>query len=475
VAPSDLTLEGRRTSLEECAVEGLRTGLRGELVVPGHAAYDEARRVWNGMIDRRPALIARCAGVADVIDGVGFARTHGLLAAVRGGGHGVAGHATCDGGLVIDLSAMKGIDVDPVARRARVQGGVTWGELDRETQIFGLATPGGNVSTTGVGGLTLGGGMGHLRNRYGLSVDNLLSVDVVTADGGFVRASETENEDLFWGVRGGGGNFGIVTSFEFRLHPVGPIVGLCAPFYPAEMAGEVFRFWRDFVETMPDELSAMVAIWTVPAAPDFPEEARGRDVVIPIAVWCGPPDGWDWATRPLRRLGTPLLDLSGPIPYPDLQRAFDPFFGKGDFYYFKSLRLERLYDEVIDAVLARALERPSPRTFVPIWHHGGAVRRVGADETAYGDRSAPFLLSIDAAWERADETEENLAWSRSFWMEMGTHASGGPYLNFAGLGEEKEKLVRAAYGSNYHRLVELKTRYDPMNLFRLNQNVPPAG
>jgi FAD/FMN-containing dehydrogenase len=413
--------------------------------------------------------------VADVIDAVGFARTHGLAAAVRGGGHGVAGHATCDGGLLIDLSAMKGIDVDPVARRARVQGGVTWGELDRETQLFGLATPGGNVSTTGVGGLTLGGGMGHLRNRHGLSIDNLLSVDVVTADGGFVRASETENEELFWGIRGGGGNFGVVTSFEFRLHPVGPTVGLCAPFYPAEMAGEVFRFWRSFVDTMPDELSSTVAIWTVPAVPGFPEEARGKDVVIPIAVWCGPPDEWDEVTRPLRRLGTPLADQSGPIAYGDLQRAFDPFLPKGDFYYFKSLRLERLDDGVIDAVVARALEKPSPRTFVPIWHHGGAVRRVGADETAYGDRSAPFLLSIDAVWERAEATEENLAWSRSFWQEMRAHSSSGPYLIFAGPGEEREELVRAAYGSNYRRLVELKARYDPLNLFRLNQNIPPGG
>lgn len=475
MVPSAVTLEGRRTSLDDHAVEEFRAGLRGELIVPDHAEYDEARRVWNGMIDRRPALIARCAGVADVIDAVGFARAHGLLAAVRGGGHGVAGHATCDGGLVVDLSVMKGIDVDPVARRARVQGGVTWGELDRETQLFGLATPGGNVSTTGVAGLTLGGGIGHLRNRHGLSVDNLLSVDLVTADGGFVRASETENEDLFWGVRGGGGNFGVVTSFEFRLHPVGPTVGLCAPFYPADMARDVLRLWRDFAQTTPDELSTMAAIWTVPAAPDFPEDARGKDVVIPIAVWCGPPDAWEEATRPLRRLGTPLADLSGPIPYRDLQRAFDPFFGKGDFYYFTSLRLERLDDEAIDAVLARALEKPSPRSFVPIWHHGGAVRRVGADETAYGDRNAPFLLSIDAAWEGAEDTEENLEWARSFWREMGGYSSGGLYLNFAGLGEDTEEIIRAAYGPNYRRLVELKARYDPLNLFRLNHNIRPGG
>ena len=461
--------------MDESAVEELRAGLRGELIGADHAEYEEARRVWNGMIDRCPALIARCAGVADVIDAVNFARAHGLLAAARGGGHGVAGHATCDGGLVVDLSAMKGIDVDPVARRVRVQGGVTWGELDRETQLFGLATPGGNVSTAGVGGLTLGGGMGHLRNRHGLSVDNLLSVDLVTADGGFVRASATENEDLFWGLRGGGGNFGVATSFEFRLHPVGPTVGLCAPFYPAEMAGELFRLWRSFVETTPDELSSMVAIWTVPASPDFPEEARGRDVVIPLAVWCGPPHEWDRVTRPLRRLGSPLVDLSGPIAYRDLQRAFDPFFGKGDFYSFKSLRLDHLGDGAIDAVLARALAKPSPRTFVPIWHHGGAVRRVGADETAYGDRSTPFLLSIDAAWERTEETEENLEWSSGFWREMRAHSSGGLYVNFAGLGEKGEGLVRAAYGPNYRRLVELKVRYDPLNLFRFNQNIPPRG
>ncbi|MSP12415.1 MAG: FAD-binding oxidoreductase [Chloroflexi bacterium] len=336
------------------AVQTFAAGLRGELIRPGDQSYDAVRQIWNGLHDKRPSLIARCSGVADVIDAVNFARTHNLLVAVRGGGHNVAGSASCDGGIMIDLSLMRGVRVDPEARTVQAQGGATWGDVDRETQVFGLATPGGNVSTTGIGGLTLGGGLGHLRRKYGLSIDNLLSVDIVTADGQFHTASATKNAELFWGIRGGGGNFGVVTSFEFRLHPVGPIVTRCAPWYPAEMAKEVLTAWRDFMATAPEELSSHIIFWTVPVHPNFPAAAHGRHVIIISALYSGSAEEGARVIQPLRELGTPLLDLSGAKPYTMVQSGFDPFFPKGELlYYFKSRYLNNLNDETIDAILPR--------------------------------------------------------------------------------------------------------------------------
>jgi hypothetical protein len=427
------------------------------------------------MHDKRPALIARCTGVADVIDTVNFARTHNLLLAVRGGGHNVAGSASCDGGVMLDLSLMNGVRVDPEARIAYAQGGATWGDVDRDTQAFGLATPGGVVSTTGIAGLTLGGGLGWLRRKHGLSIDNLLSVDIVTANGQFHTASETKNADLFWGIRGGGGNFGVVTQFEYRLHPVGPIVMLCAPWYAAETAGEVLPAWRDFMATAPEELSSNVLFWTVPPVPDFPEEAHGQRVIIPAAVYIGPVEEGERVVQPLRELGTPLLDLSGPIPWTAVQSAFDPFFPKGEqLYYFKSRYLNGLDDETMDTIISRAVKPPAPMILVVIWHYGGAMSRVGPGETAFVGRDAPYLFSVDSVWNDPQQSEEVITWSRDYLATMEPYSPGGLYINFAGLGEEGEALVRAAYGSNYDRLVALKNKYDPSNLFRLNQNIKPA-
>jgi FAD/FMN-containing dehydrogenase len=460
--------------LQNEIVEDFESNLSGQLIQPQDDNYGEARTIWNGMIDKHPALIARCRGVADVIEAVNVAREHELLVSVRGGGHNVAGNAMNHGGLVIDLSSMKGIQVDPEARIARVQGGVTWGDLDRETQVFGLATPGGVVSTTGVAGLTLGGGLGWLRRKYGLTCDNLIAADVVTADGRFIRATEEENTDLLWALRGGGGNFGVVTSFEFRLHEIGPKVFLAAPMYPADLAAGLFPQWRDFMADAPEAVTSQAIFWTIPEVEGFPEDVRGQDVFVCPALYS---DDWregQKVLQPLRELAEPVLDLSGTAPYTEVQKLFDPFFPESElYYYWKSLRLDRLDQEVIDAIAEHAANRPSPKTIIPVWHHGGAMNRVGPEKTAFGDRSAPYLLSIDSTWENPQNTEENVAWTREVWKDMQRFSSGSLYLNFPGFGEEGEDLVKAAFGKNYERLVEIKTKYDPENLFRMNQNIKP--
>lgn len=457
------------------AVQSLQQQMQGQVISPSHPEYDEARRVWNGMIDKYPAMIARCAGVADVIAAVNFARERDFLVAVRGGGHNVAGHATCDGGLVIDLSGMKGIHVDPDKRIARAQSGVTWGELDRETQVFGLAAPGGVVSTTGIAGLTLGGGMGWLRRKHGLTIDSLLSVNLVTARGEYLTASENENAELFWGLRGGGGNFGVVTSFEYRLHPVGPMVTLVMPWYPVEDAKELLPKWRDFMKEAPEELSSSAYFWSIPATPDFPEEFHGKRVVIFGGVYTGPLEDGERITRPLREMGRPLLDLSGPISWTAVQQGFDQFFPKGQRqYYFKSRYLANLDDETIQALIPRGTNPPTPSILVVIWHNGGAARRVDAQKTAFMGRDATYLFSVDAIWDDPHQTEEVLDYARAYLAEMEAYSTGGLYVNFPGLGEEGEQLVKDAYGAHYNRLVALKTRYDPTNLFRLNQNIKPA-
>ena len=470
------SITGAEGAIAEEAVEEFKSSLRGELLAAGDDGYEDARGLFNAIIDKRPALIARCSGTADVIDAVNFARNNDLLVAVRGGGHGVAGNASCDGGIMIDLSQMKGVQVDPKARTARAQGGATWGDLDRETQAFGLAAPGGVVSTTGIAGLTLGGGMGWLRRKYGLSIDNLLSVDIVTADGKLLTASSKENEDLFWGVRGGGGNFGVVTSFEFRLHPVGPIVMLAGPMYPAEGAGDVLRSWRDFMATAPDEITSNAIFMTIPEGPMFPEETHGKRVIVLAAVYAGPADEGEKAMQPLREFGTPVIDLSHQAPYTMVQGMFDPFFPKGElFHYWKSLDLNSYSDEVIDAIVDHAAGYPSTVGLVDTWYMGGAVSRVGADETAFGDRSSQFLLVLNTSWADPQDSDRNIAWTRELWADMKRFSSGSLYLNFPGQGEEGEDLVRSAYGANYQRLVALKNKYDPTNLFRLNQNIRPSA
>lgn len=459
-------------NLTGASIKALKGRISGQVILPGDEAYDSARRVWNGMVDRYPALIIRCAGTNDVIAAVEFARESGGPVAVRGGGHNVAGHGTCDNGVVIDLSPMKEVHVDQAARTARAQAGVRWGELDRATQPYGLATPGGEVSDTGVAGLTLGGGMGYLRRKYGLSCDNLLGVDIVTADGRLLRADEHQNRDLFWAVQGGGGNFGVVTSFDFRLHPVGPEVMASTVMYPLEEATQVMRLWREFTRSAPDEVSSSCILLNLAAIPDFPAELHNRPVVIADAMYAGTGVEAEKALHPLRELARPLVYLSGPVPYLQVQSAFDPLVPAGDRYYWKSLNLHEFGDALIEKTIEYSKSRPSRRSGIVIRHLGGAMGRIGADATAFGDRSARYNLSIDSMWSNPEDDQPNIAWSRAMWEDL-RQFSSGVYLNFPGFQEEGHKLVQAQYGKNYKRLLAVKRLYDPTNLFRLNLNINP--
>ena len=463
------------TALDPAAIQAFAESVRGPVLTPGDEGYDDARAIWNGLIDRRPTLIVQPTGAADVVDAVNFARDHNLLLSIKGGGHNVAGNAVNDGGLVIDLSQMRGVHVDPSTRTVRVQGGATWGDTDRETQLFGLAVPGGVVSTTGIAGLTLHGGMGHLRRKHGLSIDSLLSVDIVTADGELRRASATENEDLFWAVRGAGSNFGVVTSFEFQAHPVGPMVMVGALFYPLEEVRSLLPAWRDYMVTAPDELSSVAICWSVPPHEPFPPELHGRPVFVVAGAYSGSVEDGEAVVQPLRELGEPLIDLSGPWPWLGLQSGFDALYPKGGFYYWKGRAAAELSEAAIEEIADFAARRPSPLTDVVIWHQGGAMSRVAEADTAYGGRDSAFLVTAEASWSDASLNDEAIAWARAFWDAMGKHSTGGLYLNFAGLGEEKEALVKAGYGGNYERLAELKAKYDPANLFRMNLNITPAS
>jgi FAD/FMN-containing dehydrogenase len=447
----------------------------GELVSPDDGRYDDARQVWNGAIDRRPALIARCAGPADVAAALRVAREGEMPVAVRGGGHGVAGLAVCDDGLVIDLSPMRAIAVDAGNRTARAQAGVLWGELDAATQAEGLATVGGIVTHTGIAGLTLGGGIGWLMRRHGATVDNLLSAEVVTVDGQVLTASETEHPDLFWGLRGGGGNFGIVTSFEYRLHPVGPTV-LAGPIYHAlEDAPAVLHFYRDFVAEAPDELTTIVTLRMAPPLPFLPEAVHGRPVVSVGVCYAGAVERGEAVLRPLRRFGTPLVDAVGARPYIELQRLFDPTVPHGWHYYWKSWELPPLKDEAIDVMVEQAARLSSPRSYMIVFQLGGAVARVGEHYTAYAQRAAAHNVNINAVWLPDDpEPERHVRWARECFAALEPAAAGRAYVNF--LGDEGQDRVRAAYGGEkYARLVALKRRYDPDNVLRLNQNIDPRG
>lgn len=473
---SATSLTGKEVILAAARLEEFRARLRGEVLTANNASYEEVRQVWNGLIDKRPSLIVRCTGAADVIEAVSFASDHQLLTAVRGGGHNVAGHAACEGGLMIDLSLMRGIRVDAKARTVRAQGGVTWGELDRETQVFGLATPGGVVSTTGIAGLTLGGGIGFLRRKYGMSCDNLVSVDIVTADGQLRTASTEENPDLYWALRGGGGNFGVVTSFEFQLHPVGPMVMLAAVMYPPQNGPQLLQKWHAFMAKAPDEVSSQAGYWTTPNIPDIPEALRGRPTVFMAALYAGDATEGERMLQPLREFDTPLLDLSAIQPYTAVQSGMDFAFPKGALqYYWKSIYLNRLNEEILQIISRRAANRPSPLTLINLWHMGGAMSRVPVSETAYAVRNTSYLLEISSTWEDPQASEQNIEWTRSFWREMTAYSGGQSYLNFPGLGEEGDRLVKTAYGPNYDRLREIKARYDPSNLFQLNQNINPSS
>jgi hypothetical protein len=454
---------------DESAIEGLRAGLRGRLIQPRDENYDEARKVYNAMIDRRPALIARCADAADVIVSVNFARENGLLLAVRGGGHNGAGLGICDGGLVIDLSQMKGVRVDPEKRTARVGGGCVWGEVDHATHAFGLATPSGIISTTGVGGLILGGGLGHLTRKCGLTIDNLLEVDVVLADGSFVTASEEKNEDLFWAVRGGGGNFGVVTSFLFRLHPISAIIG-GSTLWPLEQAPEVMRWYRDFITQAPEDLNGFFAFLTVPPGPPFPEELHMKKMCG--IVWCytGPGEESKSVFAPVLEVGTPALHGVGAMPFPALQSAFDALYPPDYQWYWKADFITELSDEAIEEHMKYA-EVPTMLSTMHLYPMDGTAHRVGKNETPWSYREANWGMVIVGVDPNPANKEIIAGWAREYWEAIHPHSAGGAYTNM--MMEEGQDRVKASYRDNYERLVETKREYDPTNLFRVNQNIKP--
>lgn len=461
-----------KSQIDASAVSDLQQQFRGSLLPPDDEGYDDARTVWNAMIDRRPGVIARCAGTADVINAVNFAREHDLLVAVRGGGHNVAGNAVCDDGLMIDLSPMTSVQVDPMSKTAIVEPGATLGDFDHEAQAFGLATPLGINSTTGVAGLTLGGGFGWLSRKYGLTIDNLLAADVVTADGDLVRASEEEHEDLFWGIRGGGGNFGIVTSFEFELHDVGPEL-LCGPVvFDIEEGAEVLRNWRDYIADIPDELTVWVDMFTAPPLPFIDDAYHGKPVVGVIGFYTGDMEEGEQYADDVRAFGTPIGDAFVPHPYAGFQAAFDDFGPPGDRNYWKSHNLQTLPDEALDVAIEHAKKMPAPFGEILLVHLGGAVSRVPADATAYPHRDSEFLTNVHSRWKDPSLDEAGIDWAREYSEAMSPYATGGTYVNFI---SEREGEEAMAYRENYDRLVQLKNKWDPRNLFRMNQNVRPTA
>jgi FAD/FMN-containing dehydrogenase len=458
-----VTAEGAGAIIEAPAVQDFAAALRGSLLLPADDKYDEARKVWNGMIDRRPALIARCAGVADVIAAVRFARAHGIMLSVRGGGHNITGNAVCEGGLMIDLSRMKSVRVNLGNRTARAEAGLTWGEFNRETQAFGLATTGGVVSTTGIAGLTLGGGLGWLMGKHGLSCDNLLSADIVTADGRLLTASADQHADLFWGVRGGGGNFGVVTSFEYRLHPVGPVLAGMV-IHPIDKAREVLRFYRDFARGCPDEMLAAASLMTSP---------EGAPVAVIIVSYIGDIAKGEALVAPLRKFGSPLADTIGPTSYVELNKLFDAAVPYGGVQrYWKSSFLKELGDDLVEILIERSAKILSPMSMVLFFHMHGAATRVDRNETAFGLRDDQWDYDVISQWTDPAESPDHIQWTRNFWNAVEPFATGEVYVNH--LDGEEGTRIRAAYGQNYDRLVALKNEYDPTNLFRLNQNIKPS-
>jgi len=460
-------------TLSEEAIEALQSQLRGEVIQPADPEYDQARTIWNAMIDRRPAAIARCSGVADVVHSVEIAKQHNLLLSVRSGGHNIAGNALCDGGLAIDLSTMKSVHIDPHARRAYVEPGATLGDFDHEAQLFGLATPLGINSTTGVAGLTLGGGFGWLTRKYGMTVDNLMSVEIVTADGERLWANAEQNADLFWAVRGGGGNFGIVTLFDFKLHPVGPEVMSGLVVYPFEQAKSVLNQYREYVKTIPDDLCVWAVLRKAPPLPFLPEDVHGTEVVIIAFMHAGDVEEGKRLIDPVRHFGEPVGEHVGVNPYTGWQQAFDPLLTPGARNYWKSHNFAELSDEAIDTVIEYAGKLPSPQCEIFIALLGGEANRVAADATAYAHRDVNFVLNVHGRWDEADQDERCVSWSRDFFNAATPYAMGGVYVNF--MTEEETDRIGSAYGPNYDRLAEVKQKYDPDNLFHLNQNIKPSA
>jgi FAD/FMN-containing dehydrogenase len=453
-------------------IQELRKVFRGAIIQRDEAGYEEARRIWNGMIDRHPAAIARCTGSADVMAAVRFAREQRLPIAVRCGGHNVAGNSVCDDGLVIDLSSMRSVRVDPSRAVVRVGGGALLGDIDHEVQAFGLAVPVGAVSETGIGGLALHGGFGFLTRKYGLTADNLVSADVVTADGTLVTADEKNHADLLWALKGGGGSFGVVTSMEFRLHPVGPEVYFVLTFYPAADAAKVLEFFRSFMPGAPDELMAIAIYWNAPEGEPIPEEHRGAPVMVVVGCWCGALEAGERATRPLRQITKPIADASGPMPYVEAQRLFDTDYPKGLRYYWKSLYLDELSDDAIRLACDAGAERPTPLSTVEVWALGGAMGRVPPDATAFYHRQAPFLLTIEANAADPATDEANIAWVRRRHDEAARFSRGGTYYNFGGFWEGGDEMLAQSFGANYARIREVKTQYDPEKVFSHGLMIP---
>jgi FAD/FMN-containing dehydrogenase len=466
---------GHRTldaATEAAMADELRGSLRGEVITRSDPGYDDARRVWNGLIDNHPAVIARCTGTADVVEAVRVARTYRPVVSIRGGGHQVAGSAVLDDALVVDLSPMTGVHVDLQARTARVQPGATWGDVDRETQLFGLATPGGEVSITGVAGLTLGGGMGHLQRQHGLSCDNLRSIELVTADGMVRRASRDEHPDLFWAARGGGRGLGVVTSFEFDLHPVGPDVAVGQFIFPYEEAESVMRGFRDLVPAMPETVSPELVVWSIPPDPDIPEELHWSKAVFVLGVYSGPASEVGDLFAPFATLGTPFADLSGTVPYVAVQSDVDALIPDGIRAYMKSHFADDLSDEAIAALLESDASRPSPLSLIAIRTLGGAVARVGDDDSAYAHRGATFNVSVDAFWAEPELDDAAIAWARSTWDAFEPFSTGGVYVNFSGLGDEADDVRPSVQGAHAGRLDQIRAEYDPDGVFEAAAKAP---
>lgn len=460
-------------ALSPNAIETLKARMRGPVILPEDPGYDDARSIWNAMIDKRPGAIAQCTGVADVMHAVQVAMDYGLLVSVRSGGHNIAGSALCDDGLTIDLSRMKSVRIDPDARLAYVEPGATLGDFDHEAQAFGLATSLGINSTTGVAGLTLGGGFGWLTRKHGLTVDNLIAAEVVTADGQRVRAGEEENADLFWAIRGGGGNFGIVTQFVFRLHPVGPEVLSGLIVYPFEQARSVLSQYREYVETIPDDLCVWAVLRKAPPLPFLPEAVHGREVVVFAFMHSGDLAEGERLIEPVRHFGEAYGEHIGPAPYAGWQQGFDPLLTPGARNYWKSHNFAELSDEAIDTVIEYTGKLPSPQCEIFIALLGGEANRVAEDATAYAHRNVKFVMNVHGRWDESAQDEECVSWSRDFFEAARPFAMGGVYVNF--MTEEETDRIGAAYGPNYERLARIKQKYDPGNLFHLNQNIRPAA
>ncbi len=459
------TIRGENYSLDQNEIDQFASELKGELLNSEHTQYNETRAIWNGMIDRRPALIARCADTDDVVRAVRFAKKHNLLVSLRSGGHHVAGQALCENGLVIDMSKMNKVDVDPEARIARVQAGARLADVDQATEKYDLAAPLGVVSATGVTGLTLHGGLGWLTRKHGLSLDNVTSFDVVTADGKLVRASEDENSDLFWALRGGGGNFGAVTSLEFRLHPVSPKVWMLFSIYPLSMSKKGLELVRDSIADAPEEMGLISVFWSGPEEEFIPEEYQGEPVFIFLGCYHGSLEDGEKVIAPFRELGEPIADLSEPVRFADMQKVLDPDYPDGRHYYWKSTYLNQLDDDTIERLIEHARNRPSPLTSLDIWSIGGALNRVDPSQTAFVRRNARYLVGIESNWDDPADDDANIKWARDVYDDMIKNDDAGAYLNFPGFGEEGQNLIERAYGENYKRMRKIKAKYDPDNFF----------